>query len=360
MAKNTYGTGCSCCMNTGTRPSARKHGLLTTVAWSCANAPAEYALEGSVFVGGAAVQWLRDGLGIITRGREVEALAASVPTTAASSRPRVHRPRHAALGRVRARHDRRPHARRDARAHRARRARSRSPSRPRRARGDAADSGIALAELRVDGGASANDLLMQFQADLAASPSSAPARCSETTALGAAYLAGLAVGFWPIELADAHERFVAWWNEPRYGFDLRPMRSFASNSIVFINVPLDAHIAQPASIIDIDFRAATSAFVRGRAQFTASRDCVVHGFGVWFTATITEGITITNIEPGATHWAQGYFPLEHPIAIQRGAAIDVDLESEDGNTWRWRGRAGDEPFDQTTLFSAAPFGPGVR
>jgi hypothetical protein len=171
---------------------------------------------------------------------------------------------------------------------------------------------------------------------------------------------GLALSIVPIELAEAHERFVAWWSEPRYGFDLRPMRLFASNSIVFINVPLDAHVAQPASIIDIDFRTATSTLVRGRAQFTATRDCVVHGFGVWFTATIADGITITNIEPGATHWAQGFFPLEHPIALKRGAAIEVDLESEDGNTWRWRGRASDESFDQTTLFSAVPFGPGVR
>jgi SAM-dependent methyltransferase len=166
----------------------------------------------------------------------------------------------------------------------------------------------------------------------------------------------LSLSIVPVELSEAHALYVAWWSEPRYGFNFRAMRSFASNSVFFLNVPLDAHVAKPASIIDIDLRTATSTLVRGRARFTATRKCIVHGFCVWFTSALVDGITLTNIEPGATHWAQGFFPLEHPIAMKRGAAIDVDLESEDGNTWRWRGRAESEQFDQTTLFSAAPYG----
>jgi SAM-dependent methyltransferase len=166
----------------------------------------------------------------------------------------------------------------------------------------------------------------------------------------------LALSIVPVEMPEAHARYVGWWSEPRYGFDLRSMRGFASNSVLFLNVPLEAHIANAASIIDIDLRTETSTLVRGRSRFTASRDCIVHGFGVWFTATLVDGISLTNIEPGATHWAQAFFPLEHPIALQRDAMVDVDLESEDGHTWRWRGRAGSESFDQTTLFSAAPFG----
>lgn len=160
----------------------------------------------------------------------------------------------------------------------------------------------------------------------------------------------------PVELPNEHARYINWWSEPRYGFDLRPMRAFASNSILFINVAPAAYAARPASIVDVDFMTATSTFVRGSAHFIASRDCLIHGFGVWFTATLAEGITITNNEPGGTHWAQGFLPLEHPIALTRGAPIDIDLEADDGNNWRWRGKAGAEEFDQTTLFAAAPYG----
>lgn len=160
----------------------------------------------------------------------------------------------------------------------------------------------------------------------------------------------------PVELPNEHARHIIWWSAPRYGFDLRPMRGFASNSILFINISPAAHTARPESIIDIDLRTAASTFVRGSAQFTASRDCVIHGFALWFTATLAEDITITNNEPGGTHWAQGFLPLEQPIALTRGAHIDVDLESDDGNHWRWRGKAGVEEFDQTTLFATAPYG----
>ena len=174
----------------------RSNQLLTTVAWQIGGRT-EYALEGSVFIGGAVVQWLRDGLGLIRTAAEIEALArARARQRRRLPRAGVRRARRAALGSVRARHDRRHHARHDgrrtSRAPRSRASRFRSPICSTRWRPTPASP---LTELRVDGGAAANDLLMQFQADLLGVPVVRPA-VTETTALGAAYLAGLAVGFW--------------------------------------------------------------------------------------------------------------------------------------------------------------------
>jgi glycerol kinase len=195
MAKNTYGTGCFALMNTGERPASSKHGLLATVAWSGVGGSA-YALEGSVFVAGAAIQWLRDGLGIIERASDIEALAASVPDAGG-----VHFvPALAGLGAPY--WD--PHARGTLlgitrgtlRAHLARATLEAIAFQSAELiDAMAADSGVALKELRVDGGASASNLLMQIQADLLGVPVVRP-RITETTALGAAYLAGLGVGFW--------------------------------------------------------------------------------------------------------------------------------------------------------------------
>jgi glycerol kinase len=200
MAKNTYGTGCFMLMNTGSAPLHSRHRLLTTVAWRGAPASGDarmrYALEGSVFVAGAAVQWLRDGLGLIERSADVEALAAGVPDT----RGVFFVPAFAGLGA--------PHW--DAHARGTIVGLTRGSTRAHIAR--AALESIAfqsadvleamqkdgeqpLLELRVDGGATANDLLMQFQADLLRVPVVRP-EVTETTALGAASLAGLAVGFW--------------------------------------------------------------------------------------------------------------------------------------------------------------------
>jgi glycerol kinase len=194
MAKNTYGTGCFLLMNTGAKPLTSKHQLLTTVAWKrnelC------YALEGSVFVGGAVVQWLRDGLGIIERSADVEALAASVPDTGGV----YFVPAFTGLGS--------PHWDPHARGTIVGLSRGSTRAHIARAALDAiafqsaellaamqSDASQPLLELRVDGGATSNDLLMQFQADILGVPVIRP-RITETTALGAAYLAGLATGFW--------------------------------------------------------------------------------------------------------------------------------------------------------------------
>ena len=196
MVKNTYGTGCFMLMHTGERPVDSHHRLLTTVAWKIGER-VEYALEGSVFIAGAAVQWLRDGLGIIRNSAEVEPLAASVPDAGGVYLV----PAFAGLGAPY--WD--PHARgtivglsRGSLAAHIARATLDSIAYQTADVLDAmqADAAIPVTELRVDGGATQNDLLMQFQADLLGVPVARP-RVYETTALGAAYLAGLAVGFWP-------------------------------------------------------------------------------------------------------------------------------------------------------------------
>ena len=195
MAKNTYGTGCFMLMNTGTKRITSKNNLLTTVAWRIAGRT-EYALEGSIFIAGAVVQWLRDGLEFFRASPEVEALAASVTDTGGVYLV----PAFAGLGA--------PHWDQYARGTIVGLTRGTTKAHIARAalegialqtmdvlKAMEADAGIKLKQLRVDGGASANDLLMQLQADLLGVSVVRP-KVAETTALGAAYLAGLAVGFW--------------------------------------------------------------------------------------------------------------------------------------------------------------------
>ena len=209
LAKNTYGTGCFMLLNTGRSAVASKNHLLSTVAWRRGHTT-DYALEGSVFIGGAVVQWLRDGLQIIRSAAEVEALAARVPDNGGVYLV----PAFAGLGAPY--WD--PYARgaifgltRGATAgHLARAALEAIAFQSAQVlRAMEADAGLRLSELRVDGGATANALLMQFQADLLGVSVVRP-KVTETTALGAAYLAGLGVGFWR-DTAD----LVACWQVDR-------------------------------------------------------------------------------------------------------------------------------------------------
>ena len=215
MAKNTYGTGCFMLMHAGGHFKPSTHGLVTTSAAQTSSTP-EFALEGSVFVAGAVVQWLRDGLGLIRDSREVEALAASV----ADSGGVVVVPAFTGLGAPYWRADARGAilglTRGSTRAHIARAAVEaiayQSAALLQAMQADAQAMGApALAELRVDGGASVNDALMQFQADLLGVPVVRP-EVVETTALGAAYLAGLAVGMW----SDRDEIASLWRAERRF------------------------------------------------------------------------------------------------------------------------------------------------
>ena len=209
MVKNTYGTGCFMLLNIGEHFVESKNNLLTTVAWKI-NGKIQYAFEGSIFIAGAVVQWLRDGLGIIRNSSDIETLAAQVADTDGV----YFVPAFAGLGA--------PYWNPDARGTMVGITRGTKAAHIARAAVESiayqtmdvlkameADAGVAIKELRVDGGATANNLLMQFQADLLQCKVIRP-EITETTALGAAYLAGLAVGFWK----DTAE-IAQWWKSEK-------------------------------------------------------------------------------------------------------------------------------------------------
>ena len=217
MVKNTYGTGCFLVMNTGDKPIESKNNLVTTIAWQIGD-QVNYALEGSIFIAGAVVQWLRDGLGIIRTAAEIETLAGTVPHGDGVYLV----PAFAGLGA--------PHWNARARGTLFGVTRGTTSAHIARAALDSiayqsldvlkameADSGIRIDELRVDGGACANNLLMQFQADVLGVNTVRP-KVSETTALGAAYLAGLAVGYWK----DVNELQSQWALDRRFTPDMEP------------------------------------------------------------------------------------------------------------------------------------------
>jgi glycerol kinase len=195
-AKNTYGTGCFMLMNTGEKPFHSKHGLLTTLGYKLGNAPAVYALEGSISIAGALVQWLRDNLGLIAHAEEIEALAASVedngdvyfvPAFSGLYAPHWQDNARGVIAGL---------TRFATKGHIARAVLEATAFQTREVL-DAMtkDSGVAITELRTDGGMVVNELLMQFQSDILGVPVVRP-KVIETTALGAAYAAGLAVGYW--------------------------------------------------------------------------------------------------------------------------------------------------------------------
>jgi len=211
MVKNTYGTGCFMLMNIGGKFIESKNNLLTTIAWKI-DGKIDYAFEGSIFIGGAVVQWLRDGLGIIRSSAEVEQLAMDVDTTDGV----YFVPAFAGLGA--------PYWDPEARGTIVGLTRGTTSAHIARAAIESiayqtvdvlkameADAGLPIKELRVDGGATANNLLMQFQADLLGCKVIRP-QIVETTALGAAYLAGLAVGYWK----NAEEIQGQWQSEREF------------------------------------------------------------------------------------------------------------------------------------------------
>ncbi|WP_376796434.1 glycerol kinase GlpK [Thermogemmatispora sp.] len=220
MAKNTYGTGSFMLMNTGERGVASKNGLLTTIAWRI-NGQTTYALEGSIFITGAAVQWLRDGLRAIASSSDVEQLAMSVPDNGGVYLV----PAFVGLGA--------PYWDPYARGTIVGLTRGSSIAHIARATLESmcyqtrdvleamtADSGVHVKALRVDGGAVVNNLLMQFQADILGVPVQRP-KVAETTALGAAYLAGLATGFWSSQQEVAEQWAVDRTFEPQMSADQR-------------------------------------------------------------------------------------------------------------------------------------------
>ncbi|MGL6045639.1 MAG: glycerol kinase GlpK [Vogesella sp.] len=228
MVKNTYGTGCFMMMNTGNKPVPSHNKLLTTIAWQVGE-QVQYALEGSIFMGGSVVKWLRDGLGIIKQSSDVGPLAATVtdsdgvylvPAFAGLGAPHWHAQARGTLSGM---------TQGTSAAHIARAALDSIAFQTMDVLGAMqADAGITIAELRVDGGASVNNMLMQFQSDILGTAVARP-KITEPTALGAAYLAGLAVRYWqstddiqgqwqldtrftPQQSADTVARYVAGWH----------------------------------------------------------------------------------------------------------------------------------------------------
>ena len=227
--KNTYGTGCFLLMNTGTKPILSKNNLLTTVAWKIGDT-VNYALEGSIFVGGSVVQWLRDGLGIIRSSSEIEALASTVednggvyfvPALTGMGAPYWDQYAHGVICGI---------TRGTSAAHIARAALEGIAFQTMDiVRAMEKDAGVKLAELKVDGGASRNNLMMQFQANILDTSVIRP-QVTETTAMGACYLAGLAVGYW----SSLEEIKAQWQVERKFtpsGEDMEPARKGWADAI---------------------------------------------------------------------------------------------------------------------------------
>ena len=227
--KNTYGTGCFLLMNTGEKPILSRNNLLTTVAWKIGST-VNYALEGSIFVGGSVVQWLRDGLGVIRSSSEVEALAASVPDNGGvyfvpaltgMGAPYWDQYAHGVICGL---------TRGSTAAHIARAALEGIAFQTMDiVRAMDKDAGVKLAELKVDGGASRNNLMMQFQANVLDTAVIRP-QVTETTAMGAAYLAGLAVGFWS-SLEEIKQQWKAERTFVPSGEDMTPARQGWADAI---------------------------------------------------------------------------------------------------------------------------------
>ena len=221
MSKNTYGTGNFMLMNTGTKGVPSQNGLLTTIGWRLGDNPTVYCLEGSIFITGAAVQWLRDSLGVIKNSGDVETLAATVPYNGGV----FFVPAFVGLGA--------PYWDSYARGTIVGLTRGSTAGNIARATLESmcyqtrdvleamtSDSGVHLKTLRVDGGSVVNNLLMQFQADILGVPVQRP-QVAETTALGAAYLAGLAVGFWGSTEEVAEHWAIDRTFEPKMSADQR-------------------------------------------------------------------------------------------------------------------------------------------
>ncbi len=167
----------------------------------------------------------------------------------------------------------------------------------------------------------------------------------------------IAVEVVPLKLTDEYAQRIAWWSEPAYGFDLSPLRVFAANSRYFAWLEERWLMAAPARMIDVDLATTETTLASGRVTFISDRDATLHGFGLWFRATLAEGITLTNRGKQANaSWTQGYLPLERAIAVHAGESIELHLETDDGKWWRWRGSAAGIAFDQSTWFSMPPCG----
>jgi Ribosomal protein L11 methyltransferase (PrmA) len=158
----------------------------------------------------------------------------------------------------------------------------------------------------------------------------------------------------PVDAAQRYEREIAFWSERRYGIDFSPARTFAANQVRATELDESAMLAAPARLTGADFTTVSAPEIRGGARFTVARDGVVHGFGAWFVATLADGIRVSNEPPlRAPNWRQALLPIEKPVRVRRGDVVDLEIDSQDGANWRWRGSVAGTAFEQTTLFGFA-------
>lgn len=165
----------------------------------------------------------------------------------------------------------------------------------------------------------------------------------------------VALAIAPVEMPVEYEKYIAWWSAPHFGFDLAPLRVFASNSLLFIDLRPGVEVARAQDILNVDLATFDSSLVRGVTTFVAERDADVHGFAAWFDATLANDIHVDSRRTQDSSWKQAYLPLEVPIRVRRGDAIELDLETDDGKSWTWRGKVAGEEFHQTTWLATAPY-----
>ena len=158
----------------------------------------------------------------------------------------------------------------------------------------------------------------------------------------------------PAEVPDFYEPVIEWWGTPRHGFDFSAIRTFAANATYSAKISPEALLAPPETAMSPRACELDDTAQRGSASFRTTRDGVVHGFAIGFTATLAEGITLTSQWGGATMWDQGVLPLETPLPTTAGTPVSVDVRTDNGAMWHWRGRVGDAEFEQTTLLSRPP------
>jgi predicted RNA methylase len=167
----------------------------------------------------------------------------------------------------------------------------------------------------------------------------------------------VALAIAPVEVHAEYDKYISWWSKPHYGFDFAPLRVFASNSLLFIDLRPGVEVARAQEILSVDLASFTSPLVGGKIAFEAERDADVHGFAVWFDATLAADIRVDSRRTQDSSWKQAFMALEVPIRVQRGQSIEVDLETDDGKSWTWRGKVAGEEFHQTTTLATAPYVP---
>lgn len=166
---------------------------------------------------------------------------------------------------------------------------------------------------------------------------------------------GVAIALAPVAYPHGYAKNVAWWSEPRYGFDFSPVRTFAANYVYGIELGESNLLAEPVIGDEVHLLTIESTEVSYRATFTIRRDDVMHGFGGWFHATLMDGITLSNEPPLETpNWGHAFFPLEESVNVEEGMTVELELESSEGVEWFWRGRIGERTFDGTTYFATPP------